>query len=110
MPNLLRPKQLAEYLQLSQRTVYRLLERGDIPGVKVGGQWRFRRTAVDEWLDLSIQRLDAASLDALERDAAATGRLCLEPRFLPALREGRTGDDVVDLVRRTEDRVFVGAP
>ena len=57
MPDLLRPKQLAEYLQLSQRSVCRLLERGDIPGVKVGGQWRFRKTAVDEWLDLSIQCL-----------------------------------------------------
>lgn len=68
MPDLLSPKQLAEYLQLSQRTIYRLLERGGIPAVKVGGQWRFRKAAVDEWLDLSMQRLDAASLRALEDD------------------------------------------
>jgi nitrogen PTS system EIIA component len=235
MPDLLSPKQLAEYLQLSQRTVYRLLDRGDIPAIKVGGQWRFRKTAVDEWLDLSMHRFDAASLHALEDDAAASGhrsahladliapenarilltpasrddvvrafvarvhfpepvaldlvaerilerermcstalaggaallhtprsrprvlhdhdllaiarleapidfgaldgartevlilllarserdqlallakltRLCLEPSFLPALRDGHTGDDIVDLLRRTEDRLFVGAP
>ena len=72
MPDLLSPKQLAEYLQLSQRTVYRLLERGDLPGVKVGGQWRFRRADVDQWLDVNVQRLDAASLHALEDDAAGT--------------------------------------
>lgn len=234
MPDLLSPKQLAEYLQLSQRTVYRLLERGDIPAVKVGGQWRFRKTAVDEWLDLAMHRLDAASLRALEDDAGsgqrtshladliapenaqirlASGsrdevvqalvarvrfpepvsldlvaerilerermcstalaggvallhtarsrprvlrdhdvlaiarleapidfgaldgartdllilvlarserdqlallakltRLCLEPSFLPALRDCGTGDNVVDLLRRTEDRLFAGAP
>lgn len=70
--DLLNPKQLAEYLQLSQRTVYRLLERGGIPAVKVGGQWRFRRTAVDEWLDVNMQRLDADSLSALEHDGEAS--------------------------------------
>jgi hypothetical protein len=32
MPDLLRPKQLAQYLPLSQGSVYRLLERRDIPG------------------------------------------------------------------------------
>jgi nitrogen PTS system EIIA component len=68
VPDLLSPKQLAEYLQLSQRTIYRLLERGGIPAVKVGGQWRFRKAAVDEWLDVNMQRLDAASLRALEDD------------------------------------------
>jgi nitrogen PTS system EIIA component len=49
--------------------VYRLLERGDLPAVKVGGQWRFRKAAVDEWLDVTMQRLDADSLQALEGDA-----------------------------------------
>lgn len=71
MPDLFNPKQLAEYLQLSQRTVYRLLERGDIPAVKVGGQWRFRKSAIDEWLDLGMRRFDSAELEALEGDEPA---------------------------------------
>ncbi|OYV73813.1 MAG: hypothetical protein B7Z72_01660 [Gemmatimonadetes bacterium 21-71-4] len=49
--------------------MYRLLERGDLSAVKVGGQWRFRKAAVDEWLDVTMQRLDADSLQALEGDA-----------------------------------------
>lgn len=72
VPDLLSPKQLAEYLQLSQRTVYRLLERGDLAGVKVGGQWRFRKATVDEWLDLNVQRFDTDSLHALEDDDEST--------------------------------------
>ncbi len=73
MPDLLSPKQLAEYLQLSQRTIYRLLERDAIPALKVGGQWRFRKSAIDEWLDAGTHRLDAASLDVLESDADPLG-------------------------------------
>lgn len=81
MPDLLNPKQVAEYLQLSQRTIYRLLERGAIPAVKVGGQWRFRQAAVDAWLDESMQRLDADSLRAFEDEVDQQDA----PRSLAAL-------------------------
>lgn len=74
MPDLLSPKQLADYLQLSPRTIYRLLERGAIPAVKVGGQWRFRKSTVDEWLDVAMQRFDAASLHLLDDDSHESGR------------------------------------
>jgi PTS system nitrogen regulatory IIA component len=74
MPDLLSPKQLAEYLQLSQRTIYRLLDRGAVPAIKVGGQWRFRKSAIDEWLDVATHRLDAASLAVLDDDANESGQ------------------------------------
>jgi PTS system nitrogen regulatory IIA component len=73
MPDLLSPKQLAEYLQLSPRTIYRLLERGGIPAVKVGGQWRFRKSAVDEWLDVGMHHLDSTSLHLLNTDSEESG-------------------------------------
>ena len=60
VPDLFTPKQLAEYLQLSPRTVYRMLERNELPGVRVGSQWRFRKSEVDHWLDRQLQRLDTA--------------------------------------------------
>jgi len=41
---------VAAYLQLPIPTVYRLAERREIPGHKVGRQWRFQRTVIDEWL------------------------------------------------------------
>jgi len=39
------------YLHVNLRTVYRLIKTGDIPAVRVGRQWRFRRRDLDEWLD-----------------------------------------------------------
>jgi excisionase family DNA binding protein len=44
-------KEAAEYLKLAERTLVRLAHDGKIPGVKIGGQWRFRRALLDEYLD-----------------------------------------------------------
>jgi len=42
--------EVAEYLQLAERTVLRMAQRGDIPAAKVASQWRFMRPLVREWL------------------------------------------------------------
>lgn len=42
---------LAGYLSVSRRTVYRLLEGNSIPAYRVGGQVRFRREDIDKWLE-----------------------------------------------------------
>ncbi len=47
---ILTPREAAEYLSVHVRTIYRLAKNGDIPGRKVGGSWRFKKDALDEWL------------------------------------------------------------
>lgn len=44
-------KELAEYLRLNERTVLKLASQGELPGARLGNQWRFRRAAIDMWLD-----------------------------------------------------------
>ena len=44
------PREAAEYLSIHVRTIYRLAKNGDIPGRKVGGSWRFKKDALDDWL------------------------------------------------------------
>ncbi|MEM3227124.1 MAG: helix-turn-helix domain-containing protein [Conexivisphaerales archaeon] len=34
-------KQMAEYLQMDEHTVYKLTRSGQIPSLKIAGQWRF---------------------------------------------------------------------
>lgn len=48
---LLTVEDLAEYLQLSTKTIYRMLRRGQLPCYRVGNQWRFRRETIDTWLE-----------------------------------------------------------
>ena len=42
--------QVLEYLHVNLKTVYRLINAGKLPAVRVGHQWRFRRRDIDAWL------------------------------------------------------------
>jgi excisionase family DNA binding protein len=44
-------KEVASYLKVNERTVYRLAVSGDIPAFKVGGSWRFRKEALEQWIE-----------------------------------------------------------
>lgn len=41
-------KEVADYLKLKEKTAYALVARGEIPGFKVGGSWRFRRDEIEK--------------------------------------------------------------
>lgn len=43
-------EQIAAHLQVSKETVYRWLDKSRIPAHKVGKQWRFLASEVDEWV------------------------------------------------------------
>ena len=42
---------VANLLKVAEKTVYGLAQKGDLPAFKVGGQWRFRRTSIDSWIE-----------------------------------------------------------
>jgi len=42
--------ELVDYLKVSKSTLYKLVQRGHLPGKKIGKQWRFHKEAVDAWL------------------------------------------------------------
>ncbi|MAF98656.1 MAG: DNA-binding protein [Micavibrio sp.] len=48
--DILTVKELSEYLKLNEKTAYRLAAKGEIPGFKVGGSWRFDRRDIDKWI------------------------------------------------------------
>jgi len=50
MPEILTPKEVANYLKMSVLTVYKHAKEGVIPGFRVGNSWRFDKTKIDELL------------------------------------------------------------
>jgi excisionase family DNA binding protein len=44
-------KEMAEFLKLTERTIYRLAAENQFPAFKVGGSWRFRRVDVEDWIE-----------------------------------------------------------
>jgi len=43
-------KEVAKYLKVAEKTVYRLASDSKIPAFKVGGSWRFRKSEIDRWI------------------------------------------------------------
>ena len=44
-------KEVAAYLKLAEKTAYRLVSEGKLPGFKVGGSWRFKREDIEAWIE-----------------------------------------------------------
>lgn len=49
-PEVMTISELAEYLQVSKSSLYKLVQQGKVPGQKVGKHWRFSRAVIDGWL------------------------------------------------------------
>lgn len=43
-------KEVAEYLKVNERTIYRLAASNELPGFRVGNAWRFKRSDLDDWM------------------------------------------------------------
>ena len=43
--------EVADYLRINRKTAYRLAGEDKLPGFKVGGAWRFRRSEIESWID-----------------------------------------------------------
>ena len=60
-PHVLDIGELSSYLRISKSTLYKLAQKGKVPGQKVGKHWRFHRDAIDRWLasqDTEFRRSD----------------------------------------------------
>jgi excisionase family DNA binding protein len=47
-------KEVAAYLKVHERTVYRLASKGEIPAFKVGNTWRFRLPDIEHWISAQL--------------------------------------------------------
>ena len=43
--------EISEYLKIPRSTIYKLVREGKIPAQKIGRHWRFRKEAIDHWLE-----------------------------------------------------------
>lgn len=85
MSELLTTRELQNLLKVDRITIYRMLEQGRIPGFKVGGQWRFSRREIEEWLE--------AQRDAL----TLTGDVAAAPASAPVPLPLRCVQNVQDV-------------
>lgn len=49
--------EVAKYLKISEKSVIRMAQKGEIPVTKIASQWRFMKAVIDDWL---ISRMDVS--------------------------------------------------
>jgi excisionase family DNA binding protein len=57
LPDILTLEETSDYLRLPIETIEGQASKGNIPGRKIAGDWRFLKTAVDDWLRAKNSRL-----------------------------------------------------
>ena len=62
MPHIVEPamtvRDVAAFLNVDEKTIYRLAQKGDLPGFKVLGSWRVQRPDLEAWI---AERKDQAA-------------------------------------------------
>ncbi len=54
-------RDLAAFLSVDEKTVYRLAQRSELPGFKVAGAWRFQAADIQRWIDQRKRRAGSAN-------------------------------------------------
>ena len=60
--------EVADYLKVTERTIYRLAGAKQIPAFKVGGSWRFSKADIDGWIKRQ-------SMEAIEPNNKESGEM-----------------------------------
>jgi excisionase family DNA binding protein len=95
-------REVAAYLKLPVSTVYRLAERRDLPGHKVGRQWRFHKSVLDEWFR---QHAASARSTVLVVDDEEGVREVLSDALGTKQRQVLTaasGEEAIEIVKKTD--------
>ena len=99
-------EEFAKHVAMDVRDVRRLADRGKLPGHRVGGQWRFNRARVTEWLQQEMHTLDEDRLIALE--GSMSGATCEDVDDAGTVVTDLIGIDGIDveLAARTKPSVL----
>lgn len=61
-------KDVSKYLKMNERTVYKLIQAGQIPAARLGKQWRLDKQKLNEWIGFKMADFPAEDLANIERD------------------------------------------
>ncbi|MDY6917693.1 MAG: response regulator [Chloroflexota bacterium] len=133
MSDLMTVKEVAHYLKLNYMTVYKLAQKGRIPASKIGGNWRFKKELLDEWIAkqstvvegsvlvvdddpgvremvsdiVSEQRYKVVAVENGERAIEEMERHHFDLVFLDLVLPGMSGPETLNAIKQKDDRVVV---
>ncbi len=78
--------ELAAYLHLDEATVNKLVAAGKIPAMQLDRQWRFKRAAIDEWIEEQLVGDDESFVDVPDGMKLPLEDLIPDQAIIPTLR------------------------
>lgn len=57
---------VAKWLKLKPQTIYVWCQEGKIPAVKLGKEWRFRKSVIEKWIDMQFDQKFSSLLNKKE--------------------------------------------
>lgn len=94
--------EVAKYLKLAEKTVLRMVHRGEIPCGKVASQWRFMHSVIDDWLISKmkvIPRNDLSAVIETGQSLVPLSRLVREDFIVPQIYPGTKEQVLKQLIR-----------
>jgi excisionase family DNA binding protein len=133
MSDLMTVKEVADYLKLNYMTVYKLAQKGRIPASKIGGNWRFKKELLDEWIAkqstvvegsvlvvdddpgvremlsdiISEQRYKVITVENGERAIEEMERQHFDLVFLDLVLPGMSGAEALAAIKQRDDKAIV---
>ena len=94
--------ELADYLRVHRKTVYRLLQQRAIPATKVGRQWRFEKASIDEWLKHRSTEYQAQILVVDDDNLIRTLFQEILSEMGHKVTPAKNSQEAIELVRQTD--------
>lgn len=81
----LKLKEVAEILQVSEKTIYRWVKAGKIPCYRINHQYRFHRDEIDKWAQLNQKKKISSTTS---NNSNTTIETAINPNLLEKLKNG----------------------
>ena len=98
MKEILTLQDVADYLQLSDKTILKMVKKGEIPCAKIANQWRFSKPMLDDWITAKMQVIPQNDLSRLvenQFDYIPLSRLIDEKSIITDLK-GQTPKKIIN--------------
>ncbi len=100
--NLMTLSEVATYLKVAEKTILRMIQKNEIPCVKIASQWRFDRGIIDSWI---LDKMNPSSSDELTKlisedmDNVPLSRLVSENLVIHKIKPGTREEVLTQLSR-----------
>lgn len=110
MKDLLTLQEVAEYLQLSDKTLLKMVKNNDIPCAKIANQWRFSKSMLDDWITAKMQVVpqnDFSRLVETQFDYIPLSRLIDEDSIITELKASNGEEAVKELAEQAYQKDLI---